>query len=372
MTAVTHDVPTPGTFIREELEARNWLQRDLAYVLGIPEQAVNMIVSGKRGISAEMAKALGDAFGVSAELFANLQKIYDLSKARDPDPNIAKKARLQQTYPVREMIKRGWIVDADTTLIEVQMATFFGVQSPDEIPLMAHAAKKTDYDEVPPAQLAWLFRVRQIAREMVTPKYSETRLKDAIPMLSRMLSAPEEIRHVPRILAECGVRYVVVEALPGAKIDGVTTWDGKSTPIIGMSIKRDRIDNFWFVLRHECEHVLQKHGQDFPMIDADLDAPDSAESISDQERVANLAASDFCVPKKEMNSYYARKAPYFSEREMIGFANRLQIHPGLVAGQLRRRLDRWDLFTKHLVKVRQIITASAVSDGWGQAAPVSS
>ena len=91
------DVPPPGHFIREELEARGWTQRDLAYVLGITESAVNLIISGKRGISADMAKALGDAFDVPAELFANLQNSYDLARARDPDPNVARRGRLSCT-----------------------------------------------------------------------------------------------------------------------------------------------------------------------------------------------------------------------------------------------------------------------------------
>src|SRR5579883_600220 len=100
------DVPPPGHFIREELEARDWSQRDLAYILGVTDPEINVIISGKRGISADMAKALGKAFDVPAEFFANLQKAYDLSRARDPDPNVERKARLQSVYPVREMIKR--------------------------------------------------------------------------------------------------------------------------------------------------------------------------------------------------------------------------------------------------------------------------
>jgi PAS domain S-box-containing protein len=56
---------------------------------------------------------------------------------------------------------------------------------------------------------------------------------------------------------------------PDAKIDGVCLWLGNS-PVIGMSLQYDRIDHFWFVLRHEGEHVLQKHGQDDPIIDIDV------------------------------------------------------------------------------------------------------
>ena len=76
----------PGFYIAEELEARSWSQRDLAFILGVPEQTVNMILNGKRGITPETAKALGDAFDINPETFANLQKAYDLAHARQPDP----------------------------------------------------------------------------------------------------------------------------------------------------------------------------------------------------------------------------------------------------------------------------------------------
>ena len=80
------DVPHPGEFLKEEMDARGWAQRDLAYILGVQEQAINLIVSGKLGISPEIAKALGDAFDVSPDYFANLQKSYEMSNARTPDP----------------------------------------------------------------------------------------------------------------------------------------------------------------------------------------------------------------------------------------------------------------------------------------------
>ena len=175
------DTPHPGFYIREELDAREWTQRDLAYILGTQEQSVNMILSGKRGISPEMAKALGDAFDVSPDLFANLQRAYDMARAREPDPSVARRARLQSAYPVREMIKRGWLQDTDAAMLEAQMANFFCVPSANEIPHMEHAAKKTSYyEETPPAQLAWLFRVRQIAKSMPVEKYSEKALRDSI------------------------------------------------------------------------------------------------------------------------------------------------------------------------------------------------
>jgi HTH-type transcriptional regulator/antitoxin HigA len=367
------DVPPPGHFIREELEAREWTQRDLAYILGVSDPEINVIISGKRGISADMAKALGKAFDVPAEFFANLQKAYDLARAREPDSDVERKAKLQSVYPVREMIKRGWLTDANAAILEAEMAKFFGVDHPDKIPHLPHAAKKATYENVTPSQLAWLYRVRQIAQEMVVPNYSESALREALSQFRQLMVDPVDARHVPRILSECGVRFVVVECLPNAKIDGACFWLGRS-PVIGMSIRFDRIDNFWFVLRHEIEHVLQKHGREKEIVDVELEgqrAGYESNVIPEEERVANRAASNFCVPIPEMDSFFARKNPYFSERDLLGFARRLQVHPGIVAGQLRKRLDRWDLFTRLLVKVRHAAISGAVVDGWGQIAPVS-
>lgn len=69
IAALLKEVPHPGEFIRDELEARGWAQRDLAYILGVKEQAINPIMSGKRGISPDMARSLSKAFGISAEYF---------------------------------------------------------------------------------------------------------------------------------------------------------------------------------------------------------------------------------------------------------------------------------------------------------------
>ncbi|MXY33586.1 MAG: ImmA/IrrE family metallo-endopeptidase, partial [Boseongicola sp. SB0664_bin_43] len=160
--------------------------------------------------------------------------------------------------------------------------------------------------------------------------------------------------------------------LPGGKIDGVCFWINDD-PVIGMTMRFDRIDNFWFVLRHEIEHVLNGDGRQEPTIDVDLagEAEDANDRLSEEERRANAAAADFCVPSAEMNSFYARKAPYISERDAVGFARRVQRHPGIVVGQLQHRLQRHDYLTRLKVKVRRFVAPSAVVDGWGEPAPVS-
>lgn len=360
----------PGVFILEELEERGWLNRDLAYILGVPESTVSAIINGRRGISAEMARALGDSFDVPAEFFANLQNAFELAQADAPDPAIAKRGRVQAQYPLREMIKREWLVDGAPDLLEAQITSFFEVKTLDEVPHLAHAARRSNhhYENTPPAQLAWLFRVRQIAKTMVTPRYAPSRLASAVETMKLLRSDPEEIRHVPRMLNECGVRLVVVEGLPGGKIDGVCFWLNKQTPVIGMSLRLDRIDNFWFVLRHEIAHVLHRHGQDAEIIDVEIDKmpPD----INKEEQIANAEAADFCVPQEQMRSFFDRKNPFFSERDTLAFAQKMQVHPGLVVGQIQRLADRWDFLRRYQVKTREKITRFAMTDGWGDIAPV--
>src|SRR6185437_14981121 len=126
----------------------------------------------------------GKAFDVPAEFFTGLQAAHDLANAREPDPAVERRARLQQSFPVREMIKRGWFEDSDTQMLDAQIARFFKVASLNAVPHMSHAAKKTHYDDTPPAQLAWLFRVRQLAEAITAAPYSEKKLRDAVEQMS--------------------------------------------------------------------------------------------------------------------------------------------------------------------------------------------
>jgi HTH-type transcriptional regulator/antitoxin HigA len=139
-----------------------------------------------------------------------------------------------------------------------------------------------------------------------------------------------------------------------------------------MTVRFDRIDNFWFVLRHEMEHAIRLHGRGAAMLDAELEGEraGTGPTVTEEERVANEAAQEFCVPTASLDAFVARKAPFFSERDLIGFARVLKIHPGILAGQLQRKTERYDRFRNHLVKVRSIIFPNAIKDGWGDVAPV--
>jgi HTH-type transcriptional regulator/antitoxin HigA len=365
-TPPSEDFRTPGQLIQSLLAEKGWNQRVLAMVLGVEQPLISGLISGKRAVDARRALALAEVFDVPAERFMDLQLSYDLAQARivtRPDPTRANRAQLFGQLPVAEMITRGWVMAGDirdVPKVESGLAAFFGVRSVSEIEFLPHAAKRTIVaGEVSATQLAWLYRVRQIARKMVVPKYSTAAMVDAMTRLRELLASREEARKAPRILAEAGVRLVVVESLTGAKIDGACFWLDDRSPVIGLSLRFDRIDNFWFVLRHECEHVLRGDGRTTMILDVELEKERGGigGDLDAQELAANRAAAEFCVPQKTLQQFIARKAPIFTD-------------PGLVAGQLQRSTSRYERFRNHLTKIRDVVLPNVLHDGWGDVAPV--
>lgn len=372
---------TPGEYVESLLSQRGWTQRVLATVMSIEETAISKLIKNKRPINAELALALEAAFSVPAERFLGIQKDFELAEARraaKPNPAAILRAQLIGALPIPEMIKRGWLDVPDLrdgTKLEAELIKFFNAESVADIEVLPHAAKKTYVSaNTTPPQLAWLYRVKQMSSEMLAGPYTQFGARRAAELLRELTLSPESARKVPRMLSEAGIRFVVVESLPQAKIDGVCFWLNDESPVIGLSMRHDRIDNFWFVLRHELEHVIQGHGKGGGQIvvDSNLEGERAGvgPEVAEDERIANAAAAEFCVPQKTMDQFIARKAPFFAERDILGVAATLRVHPGLVAGQLQHRTGRYDRFRNHLVKMRSIVAPNALVDGWGDVAPV--
>lgn len=364
----------PGEYLRDELDARNWSQIEFGEIIGRSKRLVNEVINGKRGITPETAMAIGAALGTSAEVWMNLDNAYNLWKTDEDVSKIEHRARMSTKYPVRDMTLRNWlVVSEDTNVIESQLLRYFEVGSLDETPSLTReaVARRSGYEEegMRPIQVAWLYRVKHIADSMLVPKYNERKLREVLRKLKDLREYAEQIRHVPQLLEECGVRFIVVEPFPSSKIDGVCFWIGNS-PAIGMTLRFDRIDNFWFVLRHEIEHVLKGDGKDYAIIDSNIMETIDETSLSEQEQKANTAAAEFCTPKDDLELFIARKGDYIPKKDFLSFAKRLKIHPGIVAGQLRKKTDRWNLFSPMLVKIRNIITPVSMTDGYGYFLPI--
>lgn len=375
-----HRVPAeafpPGEFLKDELEERGWTQEEFATIIGRPTTLVNQIVLGKRAITPEAAAEIGAALGVEAEYWMNLETAYRLWQVRQKQtaPALARIERIadmRERFAVREMAKRGWITKTnDPDELERQLLAFSRVKHLDAIREVRHAAKQTYYGkDLKPVQQAWLWRVRQIAETMpMTQGYSEQTLGASLDALRALASDVEQIKQVPKLLAEAGVRFLIVEGLPGAQIDGVTMWLNAKSPVIALTLRFDRLDNFWFVLRHEIEHVLQKQGRDEPAVDTNLGpgAESSSDELPREERMANRAAVEFLVPQRPFETFLRDLIESYSEQKLTDFSKTLGVHPAIVVGQVQKRLQRYDILRKYLVKVRDVIASAAITDGFGR------
>ena len=326
---------TPGEYIREELVERGWTQMDLAEILGRPPQVVNEIVAGKRSITPETARGLGDAFGTSAQLWMNLEASYQLSRVSAKDDTVSRRALLYGLAPIKEMQRRGWIeTTSNAEILETQVLGFFEISALDQPILFAHAARKSTDGSLTQAQLAWMFRARQLARALkVESKFSAGSLNSA-----------------------------------HTKIDGVCFWLDADSPVIALSVRYDRIDWFWHTLMHEMAHVKNKDGMESPILDTELVGVDAQpfEDKVDTEKQADLFAVNFLVSQTKLDRFIARVHPLYSKVKISAFANNNEVHPGIVVGQLQHRKKIAYAHSRDLlVKIRNIIIASALTDGWG-------
>ncbi|HEX5417923.1 MAG TPA: ImmA/IrrE family metallo-endopeptidase, partial [Chloroflexota bacterium] len=231
------------------------------------------------------------------------------------------------------------------------------------------ARKSSSYLETSRAQVAWLCRAKQLAKSVTAGAFSGEKLQKAVQQLRSLVADPEAIGDVPRILSEAGIRMVIVEPLAGSKIDGAVFWIDHS-PVIALSLRYQRIDSFWFTLFHELGHI--ESGDVDLAVDVDIDRPETEAGRPPSERTADLFASETLIPAERLESFINQVGPYYSARQIEEFARQLQVHPGIVVGQLQHRGKvPYTHFRKTLTPIRQWIAGRAPTDGWG-AAPAAS
>ncbi|MGH9682279.1 MAG: HigA family addiction module antitoxin [Candidatus Acidiferrales bacterium] len=362
----------PGEILKDELEARGWTQDTLAEITGIPGSVISNIVNGKRAISVEIASSLASALGTSAQLWMNLETSYQLWMETRADDKIARKALLYSLAPINELIKRGWI-EATKNLddLEQRLLAFLERQSVDEPSQLVFAAKRST-EKANPSQVAWVYRAKKLARGIRVGKFSDESFARALKILREFLKNAEDLREIPKVLAEAGIRLVLIEGLPKGRIDGATFWleDG---PVIVMSMRYDRLDYFWFILMHELGHIANRDAVGAaPILDVNLVGDDAIpfEDKSEVEKRADMFAENFLIERREIDNFIARVAPLYSKVKIKKFAARIGVHPAIVLGRLqfRKEVD-WSHSREMLVKARDILILGVLTDGWGHTPP---
>lgn len=332
--------PHPGEVLREELDARNMTQAELATRMSRPPKVVNEIIKGKKTITAETALELERALGITASFWTNLGTIYRLVQARD-----AKRATLEREgawlrqFPVAEMAKRGWIPSRRAPAERVDaLLQFFGIQSFTALDELAPAAafRKTPAAKVDRWPLeAWLRRGEQLGAEIQAEPFSADQFRDALANIRELAAA--DMPNLPRlreICAEAGVAVVVVPQLPKAGVNGATRWIRRDRALIQLSLRYKWLDVFWFTFFHEAAHVLDGYTRDV-VIDANGDG-----EASGAERRADRFAADMLIRREDWTEFI--DSSEISWAAIRRFAARIGTHPAVVVGRLQheRRVPR--------------------------------
>ncbi|MEX1027223.1 MAG: HigA family addiction module antitoxin [Candidatus Paceibacterota bacterium] len=366
MTFVTAEPFLPGEYIKDEMEARGWTHDDLSEVMGISRRQIINLIQGKSGITAETAHALAAAFtGQDAETWMKLQTSYELARAAKEDRDTTRRAAIYSKVPVREIRRRTWIPDVNATAeLEDAVCNLLSIPDINEEPQLNVAARNsTSYEFDTAAQVAWYCRARQLAERVAAKKYDQACFEAGVEQLLKLAACPEDTRRVPAVLADMGIRFVILQHLQKTKVDGVALWLDGESPAIAMSVRFDRIDNFWFTLLHELVHVKYR---DAETIDVDVAASQSSDSLPEVEKRTNREAAEYLIPNSKLESFISRNKPFYYQKKVVQFAHARGIHPGIVVGQLQNRGElTFQQLRKLLVKVRSEVVGQAMTDGWG-------
>ncbi len=338
---VEPEIPDPVEAIKFRMDQMNLTPRDLVPLLG-SRSRVSEVLSGKRPLSLSMMRALHKGLGIPAKALLQEQFL----------PGVGEEEVDWQRFPIREMIARGWIKNKVQDVQDVRrqardvMKRFLAPLGNDWAPVALY--KQTHYVRStrqmdPYAIAAWKARVciRTLEIEIpmeFRPEVISFQFMHELAHLSVLSDGP---RHVGEYLKNVGICFVVEPHLPETYLDGAAILVDQYRPVVALTLRHDRVDNFWFVLMHELAHISRHLNSGISAFYDDLDVEDSGNS---QEQEADQIAGEALIPEDEWKKSPARNLRTPEAVEHL--ANKLRIHPAIVAGRIRHHYKSYRVLNR--------------------------
>jgi HTH-type transcriptional regulator/antitoxin HigA len=329
--------PDPIEAILFRMEQQGLRQKDLADILGGKNRA-SEVLARKRPLTLQMIRALHERLGIPSELLIREPKSHHSAGDEIDDAHI----------PVDLLAKRGWDIRSGAELIQRFLAP---AGSPV---LLRHtltfgANSRTNRTNV----WLWLSRVREVAdsRSYLNGKYQRDELtRDLLRYIAKLSWMEKGPRLAKDFLEERGIALVIEPHLPGTHLDGAAMIGKSGAPVIGLTLREDRLDNFWFTLLHELIHVWKhlNNNERRAIVDESIEKFAENEKI---EQEANDLAGDILLPYSVWRRSEAFASP--STKTIQALAAELQINPAVVAGRIRHERRNYALFSG-LVGYRQV------------------
>ncbi len=319
------DLPNPIEAIKFKMEQHGLKQKDLVTYIG-SKSKVSEVLNGKRPLTLSMMRALHTHLGIPAEVLLQ-------------EPNVEFPTELSsidfQKFPLLELFKRGvtQIKEYREYAEEIIRDLYDKASRPFSQTSCFRAGCTQQNIENSYALFAWELLVRIKAKEIVLEnKYSKDdfvaehlkRLKTFSILEDGPLKAKE-------YLEKHGIILVIEESFKKAHVDGVALLLDDGTPVIGLSLRYDRVDYFWFTLFHELGHLIRHLSKDESCIlDAEIDVSDTEK----KELEANEFASETLISQEEWQQ--SKISGMGTTHSIKKFARKIDIHPAIIAGQLRK------------------------------------
>ena len=341
-------LPDPVAAIQFRMEQQGLTRKDMELYLG-SQSKVSEVLNGKRSLSLTMIRALHTGLGIPAEVL--LQK---------PGQSMAATKYDYRSYPFAEMFKRGYFKSFHSTLGEAKLYAeelltnlFAGFRG--RVPAQKIYCRNSKGQVDTLALYAWQARVLALADELNLPSYhpdnlSEDFIRDVVK-LSSLSTGPALAQER---LGQRGIPLIILRHLPKTYLDGACFTSPSGRPIIGLTLRYDRLDNFWFTLAHELAHVrLHLTDDDVAFFDETERGPST--SSDPQEIEANTLAADLLIPAE---IWQQEKIHLTDQAAIKTLARQLSISPAIIAGRLRWEADNYTRFGELLGShtVRQLFT----------------
>jgi HTH-type transcriptional regulator / antitoxin HigA len=244
-------------------------------------------------------------------------------------------------FPLREMLKREWFSLAPNQTLVEAAKNFFLVGAGPQFATALHR-KKVRSGNLPNeyALLGWQARVLSKAREAYDATASFS-LNDVwlseLTQLTKDAMGPIKARE---LLASNGITLIIERHLPGTYLDGAAMLAENGNPVIGLTLRHDRLDNFWFVLFHELAHVFLHLFAGFRF---DFFDDEDGTTSDDIEKQADKFALEMLIPPGVWDQCLSRFA--LSAEAVRNDAERLGIHPSIIAGRIRKERNNYTILS---------------------------
>jgi addiction module HigA family antidote len=328
------DVSAPGETLREILGERSISQVDLAGRMGRPQKTISEIVNGKASITPETALELELVLGVQADFWIAREREYRTYLARGEQQECLRKdVSWARKFPIREMVKYGWIAqNEDANSLVRSLLEFFGVASSQQWEKRYSSyqiafRKPTAFDADKYALSAWLRAGTAAAEKSKMNPFNRNAFVNALTKARALITSPPEVFQPALIslFSEAGVAVTFIPELPKSRASGTTMWLSPDRALIQLSLRYKTDDQLWFTFFHEAAHVLL-HNKRSIFLEAD-------ERGGKEEKEADRWAADFLIPPKKYERFVSRAC--YTKSDIRAFAVQLNLSPGIVVGRLQ-------------------------------------